>query len=53
MNVLSTFNGMGVIWAALEKIWMPVTNRYSSETDKWANIINMIKIIRILYSWEM
>jgi site-specific DNA-cytosine methylase len=40
MNVLSTFNGMGCIWIALDALGVPVTKRYSSEIDKYANLIN-------------
>ena len=31
MNVLSTFNGMGCIWLALDKLGVKVNKRYSSE----------------------
>ena len=40
MNVLSTFNGMGCIWIALDKLDIKVNKRYSSEIDKYANIVN-------------
>ena len=40
INVLSTFNGMGCIWLALEEAGIPVNKRYSSEVDKYANIVN-------------
>ena len=40
MNVLSTFNGMGCIWIALDKLGIKVNKRYSSEIDKYANIVN-------------
>ena len=40
MNVLSTFNGMGCIWLALDKIGVKVDKRYSSEIDKYANTVN-------------
>jgi len=40
MNVLSTFNGMGCIWIAMFRAGIPVTTRYSSEIDKYANQIN-------------
>jgi DNA (cytosine-5)-methyltransferase 3A len=38
--VASTFNGMGCIWIALEKLGIIVDTGYSSEIDKYANIIN-------------
>ena len=40
MNVLSTFNGMGCIWLALDKLGIEVNKRYSSEIDKYANQVN-------------
>ncbi|MEM7485052.1 MAG: DNA cytosine methyltransferase [Bacteroidota bacterium] len=40
INVLSTFNGMGCIWVALDRLGVKVNKRYSSETDRYANIIN-------------
>ena len=40
MNVLSTFNGMGCIWIALDRLGIKVDKRYSSEVDKYANIVN-------------
>lgn len=40
MNVLSTFNGMGCIWIALDKLGIKVDKRYSSEIDKYANQVN-------------
>jgi DNA (cytosine-5)-methyltransferase 3A len=40
MNVLSTFNGMGCVWLALDKLGIIVDTRYSSEIDKYANQIN-------------
>ena len=40
MNVLSTFNGMGCIWLALDKLGVKVNKRYSSEIDKYANQVN-------------
>lgn len=40
MNVLSTFNGMGCIWLALDKLGIQVNKRYSSEIDKYANQVN-------------
>jgi DNA (cytosine-5)-methyltransferase 3A len=40
MNVLSTFNGMGCIWIALERAGIEVDVAYSSEIDKYANHIN-------------
>ena len=40
INVLSTFNGMGCIWLALDKVGIKVNKRYSSEIDKYANIVN-------------
>lgn len=40
MNVLSTFNGMGCIWIALDRIGVKVGKRYSCEIDKYANIVN-------------
>ena len=40
MNVLSTFNGMGCVWLALDKLGIEVNKRYSSEIDKYANQVN-------------
>ena len=40
INVLSTFNGMGCIWIALDRLGIKVNKRYSSEIDKYANIVN-------------
>ena len=40
VNVLSTFNGMGCIWYALDRAGIPVNKRYSSEIDKYANKAN-------------
>ena len=40
MNVLSTFNGMGCIWLALDRLGIKVDKRYSSEIDKYANQVN-------------
>jgi site-specific DNA-cytosine methylase len=40
MNVLSTFNGMGCIWLALDLAGIKVEKRYSCEIDSFANIIN-------------
>lgn len=40
INVLSTFNGMGCIWLALDKLGVKVNKRYSSEIDKYASIVN-------------
>ncbi len=40
MKVLSLFNGLGGVWIALDKLDIKVTKRYSSETDKYANIVN-------------
>ena len=40
MNVLSTFNGMGCIWLALDKLGIKVNKRYSSEIDKYATKVN-------------
>lgn len=40
MKVVSTFNGMGCIWIALDRLKIKVTKRYSSEIDKYANIVN-------------
>jgi len=40
MNVLSTYNGMGCIWLALDKLGIKVKKRYSSEIDKHACAIN-------------
>lgn len=40
LNVLSTFNGMGCIWLALDKLGIKVNKRYSSEIDKYSSIIN-------------
>ena len=40
INVLSTFNGMGCIWLALDKVGIEVGRRYSSEIDKYATKVN-------------
>jgi len=40
INVLSTFNGMGCIWLALDDAGIKVNKRYSSEIDKYANQAN-------------
>jgi DNA (cytosine-5)-methyltransferase 3A len=40
MNVLSTFNGMGCIWYALDRLNIKVNKRYSCEIDKYANQAN-------------
>lgn len=40
INVLSTFNGMGCIWYALDRAGIKVNKRYSSEIDKFANQSN-------------
>ena len=40
MNVLSTFNGLGGIWIALDRLGIQVTKRYSSEIDVHASFIN-------------
>jgi len=40
INVLSTFNGLGSIWIALDLLGVEVNKRYSSEIDKYANIVN-------------
>lgn len=40
INVLSTFNGIGCIWLALEDQGIKVNKRYSSEIDKFANKAN-------------
>jgi DNA (cytosine-5)-methyltransferase 3A len=40
MNVLSTFNGMGCIWIALDRLGIKVDKRYSSEIDKYASQVN-------------
>lgn len=40
INVISCFNGMGCIWIALDKLGIKVNKRYSSEIDKYANIVN-------------
>lgn len=40
INVLSTFNGMGCIWLALDALGIKVGKRYASEVDKFANIVN-------------
>ena len=40
MEIISTFNGMGCIWLALNELGIKVTKRYSSEIDKYANIVN-------------
>lgn len=37
INVLSTFNGMGCIWYALDRVGIKVNKRYSCEIDKYAN----------------
>ena len=40
INVLSTFNGMGCIWYALDRNNIKVNKRYSCEIDKYANQAN-------------
>lgn len=40
MNVLSLFNGLGSLWIALDKLNIKVDKRYSSEIDKYVNIVN-------------
>jgi len=40
LNVLSLFNGMGCAWIALERLGIKVNKRFSSEIDKYANIVN-------------
>lgn len=40
INVLSTFNGMGCIWYALDRVGIKVNKRYSCEIDKYANQAN-------------
>lgn len=40
MRVLSTFNGMGCLWIALDALGIPVEKRWSSEIDKYATLIN-------------
>lgn len=40
MRVVSTFNGMGCIWIALDKAGIKVDARLASEIDKYANQIN-------------
>lgn len=40
MNVISLFNGMGCLWLALDKCNIKVNKRYSSEIDKYANLVN-------------
>jgi len=40
INVLSLFNGMGCAWLALDRLGVKVNKRYSSEIDKYANIVN-------------
>lgn len=40
LNVLSLFDGMGCVWEVLESLKIKVTNAYSSEIDKFANIAN-------------
>ena len=40
INVLSTFNGMGCIWIALDRLGIKVNKRFSSEIDKYSNIVN-------------
>jgi len=40
INVLSTFNGLGSIWIILDRLGIEVNKRYSSEIDKYANIVN-------------
>jgi len=40
MKVMSTFNGMGSIWIALDKLGIIVDTKYSSEIDKHASQIN-------------
>ncbi len=38
--VLSLFNGLGGVWIALDRLGVEVGKRYSSEIDKYANIVN-------------
>ena len=40
INVLSLFNGMGCAWVALDEAGIKVNKRFSSEVDKYANIVN-------------
>ena len=40
MNVLSTFNGFGCLWIAMEQAGIKVDKRYISEIDKYANKVN-------------
>jgi len=40
MKVMSTFNGMGSIWIALDKLGIIVDTKYASEIDKHASQIN-------------
>ena len=40
INVLSTFNGLGSVWIILDRLGIEVNKRYSSEIDKYANIVN-------------
>ena len=40
INVLSTFNGMGCLWYAFDRINVKVNKRYVSEIDKYANKSN-------------
>jgi len=40
INVLSTFNGMGCLWYALDRINVKVNKRYVSEIDKYTNKSN-------------
>jgi len=42
INVVSTFNGMGCIWYALDDAGIPVNKRYSSEIDKYAIQANQV-----------
>jgi site-specific DNA-cytosine methylase len=40
MKAMSLFNGKGGAWIALERAGIKVTKRYSSEVDKYANIVS-------------
>ena len=40
MRVLSTFNGLGSLWIALDQLGIIVSKKYSSEIDKYATFIS-------------
>lgn len=42
-NILSTFNGCGCLWLALDALNVPISKRYVSEIDKYANAVQMYR----------